>query len=402
MRGGGEEARTSRLQGILLVLTVAREDRLYLTRRYERFFGGVAYVTGWPQSELTLAACERRGVACLDAADRGGQRTGAYARLFRDVAAGEAPWLRAAWPPPRPPPDGVAVAHMDFWLQPVPFLRRLDRGALGSGAFWTLAAGLNAPPLGPPPAFSQHLRVYGKGCLSVAAARDERDWTWGHGVRDLALGALARANATLAEGSYDRVCASQADLFHVPRAAFGHAANAFAAFADVSHEVAVPTVIRGAAAALGGLRVDFLDCWGCSQSWANDPSIVASHACGHKLDLRLATVRDAWRRLLDVQVAKLHHRHVVEQPALEAALAALDAEADARKTAMDAPPEAPPKPCCRDRTHGCCRLPGVKQTACACVARDPPRPPGNGSSACASPRLVRSRVAVPRGRRRAR
>ena len=30
------------LHKILLVLTVARRDRFYLTRRYERFFGGVA------------------------------------------------------------------------------------------------------------------------------------------------------------------------------------------------------------------------------------------------------------------------------------------------------------------------------------------------------------------------
>ncbi len=30
------------LQKVLLVLTVARRDRFYLTRRYERFFGGVA------------------------------------------------------------------------------------------------------------------------------------------------------------------------------------------------------------------------------------------------------------------------------------------------------------------------------------------------------------------------
>ena len=30
------------LHKVLLVLTVARRDRFYLTRRYERFFGGVA------------------------------------------------------------------------------------------------------------------------------------------------------------------------------------------------------------------------------------------------------------------------------------------------------------------------------------------------------------------------
>ena len=183
------------LEELLLVLTVAREDRLHLTARYERFFGGVAYVV-WPRSDLQLAACASRGVACLAADDRTGARTGAYALLLADLASdARPPWLAAAWPRAAPP-AGVLVAHLDFWLQPRPLARRIDGGALSTEATWTLAAGLNAPPAGPPPA-PQHLRVYGKGCLDPHDAERERDWTWGHGVRELALGALAAANATL-------------------------------------------------------------------------------------------------------------------------------------------------------------------------------------------------------------
>ena len=37
-----EQRQHQPLQKVLLVLTVARRDRFYLTRRYERFFGGVA------------------------------------------------------------------------------------------------------------------------------------------------------------------------------------------------------------------------------------------------------------------------------------------------------------------------------------------------------------------------
>ena len=367
------------LEELLLVLTVAREDRLYLTARYARFFGGVAYVV-WPRSDLQLAACASRGVACLAADDRTGARTGAYALLLAALAAdARPPWLAAAWPRAAPP-AGVLVAHLDFWLQPRPLARRIDGGALSTEATWTLAAGLNAPPAGPPPA-PQHLRVYGKGCLDPRDAERERDWTWGHGVRELALGALSAANATLFP-TFSRICATHTDLFYVPRRAFAAAAAGCAAFCDVSHEVAVPTVLRAVAARLR-LREDFLDCWGCSQSWASDPSLVAGRLCGHKLDLRVAHVRDFWRDLLDAQAPR------ARDAALEARIAALDADQGARGDA-DWRAVAAPKPCCRDRTHGCCRVPGRDQTACACVARDPPRPPGAATSRCGG--AVSSRV----------
>ena len=386
------------LQKVLLVLTVARRDRFYLTRRYERFFGGVAYVI-WPQpgcgrvyhgragprqvpcAPLNATDCDAHGLGCL--VDRAGaeHRTPTYARLFADLAEADgadvfAPrkeWLRKAWRHTRAP-SGVLVAHMDFWLQPLAFQRRVAKGVLPSDAIWTLAAGLNAPPTGPPPE-PQHLRIYGKGCLSFEDLVNEQDWTWGHGVRDFAKAAAQELGTA-------EVCAAQADLFHAPRQAFSYLARAARVFGGVAHEVAAPTILRAAAAFLK-LRQVYLDCWGCTQSWCTDPKIFRRHACGHKLDLRQPWVRSAWRALLDAQARKLDAK---ASPATEAALRLLD------RGARDDPIVPPLKPCCRDRTHGCCRLPGAAQTACACVARDPGRPPANGTGACTRPDLVASVV----------
>ena len=142
------------LHKILLVLTVARRDRFYLTRRYERFFGGVAYVV-WPQpgcgrvyhgragprevscAPINATDCDAHGLGCL--VDRAGaeHRTPTYARLFADLAEADAAdvfaprkeWLRKAWRHTRAP-SGVLVAHMDFWLQPLAFQRRVARGVV--------------------------------------------------------------------------------------------------------------------------------------------------------------------------------------------------------------------------------------------------------------------------------
>ena len=136
------------LQKILLVLTVARRDRFYLTRRYERFFGGVADVI-WPQpwcgrvyhgkagprevacAPLNATDCDANGLGCL--VDQAGvqHRPLAYARLFADLAEADGghvfsprkEWLRKAWRYLRAP-SGVIVAHMDFWLQPLAFQAR--------------------------------------------------------------------------------------------------------------------------------------------------------------------------------------------------------------------------------------------------------------------------------------
>ena len=142
------------LHKVLLVLTVARRDRFYLTRRYERFFGGVAYVI-WPQpgcgrvyhgragprqvpcAPLNATDCDAHGLGCL--LDRAGaeHRTPTYARLFEDLAEADGAdvfsprkeWLRKAWRHTRAP-SGVLVAHMDFWLQPLAFQRRVARGVV--------------------------------------------------------------------------------------------------------------------------------------------------------------------------------------------------------------------------------------------------------------------------------
>ena len=129
------------LDEVLLVVTVALAERLHLTRRYERHFGGVAYLVfhgGVPRT-LTRAECERRRVGCLFA-DRGGRdaRMAAYAQLAaalakRQPGLADPAWLRLAWRRPVSP-RGAAVAHMDFWLQPNFFAAALASGALDADA----------------------------------------------------------------------------------------------------------------------------------------------------------------------------------------------------------------------------------------------------------------------------
>ncbi|KAH8054959.1 hypothetical protein JL722_8372 [Aureococcus anophagefferens] len=190
------------LDEVLLVVTVALAERLHLTRRYERHFGGVAYLVfhgGVPRT-LTRAECERRRVGCLFA-DRGGARRADARRRWR-----------AGAPPRRPGcasrgaarfARGAAVAHMDFGsshffaaalataaLTPrlraaksdIPNFKGSDLGRFPL-APWLLAAGLNRPP-GPPP--DDRFRVFARSCLRGAALDGDAEWTWGHNVRAVA------------------------------------------------------------------------------------------------------------------------------------------------------------------------------------------------------------------------
>ena len=204
-------------------------------------------------------------------------------------------WLRKAWRHTRAP-SGVLVAHMDFWLQPLAFQRRVAKGLLPSDAIWTLAAGLNAPPTGPPPA-PQHLRIYGKGCLSFEDLVNEQDWTWGHGVRDFAKEA-ARELGTAG------VRAAQADLFHAPRPAFfvpREGGSRLRRRRARGRRADDPS--RG-----GGVSETTLgSCWtaGAARSrGARTPRYFGGHACGPP-SWTYGGVRSAWRALLDAQAAKL-------------------------------------------------------------------------------------------------
>lgn len=66
-------------------------------------------------------------------------------------------------------------------------------------------------------------------------------------------------------GEVPAVCATQADFFYAPRAAFALLGAAARTFRAVAHEVAAPTILAAAARRLNVRRL-MLDCWGCTQS----------------------------------------------------------------------------------------------------------------------------------------
>ena len=143
---GRTASATEALRGTLLVSHQAFVERLYISRRYERWFGGVAYLvlpgtagrrrsheaTGATATVPSQDACDRYGVACF-LARRGAGRdpyVAAYAQLFGQLATfarrdEPPPWLRPHWRGTGGV-TGAVVAHLDFWLDPQSFAHRVD------------------------------------------------------------------------------------------------------------------------------------------------------------------------------------------------------------------------------------------------------------------------------------
>ena len=112
LAGSSTAAASETLRGTLLVSHQAFVERLYISRRYERWFGGVAYLvlpgtagrrrsheaTGATATVPSQDACDRYGVACF-LARRGAGRdpyVAAYAQLFGQLAT----FSRRDEPPP--------------------------------------------------------------------------------------------------------------------------------------------------------------------------------------------------------------------------------------------------------------------------------------------------------------
>ena len=146
LAGSSTAAASETLRGTLLVSHQAFVERLYISRRYERWFGGVAYLvlpgtagrrrsheaTGATATVPSQDACDRYGVACF-LARRGAGRdpyVAAYAQLFGQLATFSRrdeppPWLRPHWRGTGGV-TGAVVAHLDFWLDPQSFAHRVD------------------------------------------------------------------------------------------------------------------------------------------------------------------------------------------------------------------------------------------------------------------------------------
>ena len=375
---GRTAAATDALRNTLLVSHQAFVERLYISRRYERWFGGVAYLvlpgtagrrrsheaTGATATVPSQDACDRYGVACF-LARRGAGRdpyVAAYAQLFGQLATfarrdEPPPWLRPHWRGTGGV-TGAVVAHLDFWLDPQSFAHRVNTNALDLKRPWTLAAGLNRPPDDE----VREFRVFGRYCLGGEALAADREWTWGHDAKDQARRAWAASAPKRAKEP--EACAAWADLFYLPSPIFADFAQLCGTQFKFHHEVSVPTALRFLEVEGRAPAPQFLDCWGCSQAWAKDPAVIDQHACGHRLDLGQRHVRDAFRHRLD-------RRPFARDPVLESQIYELDAEQggawDGKSLYWETERNL-------DRwTNGCCRLPSANQTACGCVGRDPPR-----------------------------
>ena len=212
LAGSSTAAASETLRGTLLVCHQTFVERLYISRRYERWFGGVAYLvlpgtagrrrsheaTGATATVPSQDACDRYGVACF-LARRGAGRdpyVAAYAQLFGQLATFSRrdeppPWLRPHWRGTGGV-TGAVVAHLDFWLDPQSFAHRVNTNALDLKRPWTLAAGLNRPP----DDAVREFRVFGRYCLGGEALDVDREWTWGHDAKDQARRAWAASAPT--------------------------------------------------------------------------------------------------------------------------------------------------------------------------------------------------------------
>lgn len=104
----------NKLMRMNLVMTHARSDRLFLSRRYERVFMSTVYLN-WEGEGLTQAECLEHQVACV----------------FGETAADGYRHLNVTG-------DGVLFLKLDTWLQPVPF----SASSLSLDRPWVLAAGM--------------------------------------------------------------------------------------------------------------------------------------------------------------------------------------------------------------------------------------------------------------------
>ena len=378
LAGGSTAAASETLRGTLLVCHQAFVERLYISRRYERWFGGVAYLvlpgtagrrrsheaTGATATVPAPEACDRFQIACFFARRGAGRDpyVAAYAQLFGQLATfarrdEPPPWLRPHWRG-KGGVTGAVVAHLDFWLDPPSFAHRVATNALDLKRPWTLAAGLNRPPDDK----VREVRVFGRYCLGGTELEEDREWTWGHDAKSKATSAWA-----LSEPKHSKepeACAAWADLFYLPFSMFAAFAELCGTHFKFHHEVAVPTALRFLEVEGRAPAPQFLNCWGCSQAWAKDPAVVNQHACGHRLDLGRRHVRDAFRY-------RLAMRPFARDAVLESQIYELDAEQggpwDGKSLYWETARGL-------DKwTSGCCRLPSVNQTACGCVGRDPPR-----------------------------
>merc|ERR1712232_624537 len=138
-----------------------------------------------------------------------------------------------------------------------------------------------------------------------------KEWMWvGNGGppqlarRNAAMEAIRRLPAfeTMDKETY---CGGWSDAYYVPARAWPAWSSIMKVVGDnnIMNEVGLPLGFQSMAfAGCAGkpCQVDlFPDCWGGCCSTARDPVILEEQLCGHKMDLRSYTIRNALRNLWD-------------------------------------------------------------------------------------------------------
>lgn len=160
----------------------------------------------------------------------------------------------------------VLFSHADMWVNLSLLVRSLRTSSLPE----TMTPGDGLRKIG-----------FGGGvlrdrCLTPAALNTSDEWYWWWGAKEKCRRALARTGIT-------ECCYAWADLVYLPRQVHRTFREAVDAFADVFHEVAIPTILR-ALDRSGQARWRTASCEGscCSRVVAVSPAA----ACSHRIDLR--------------------------------------------------------------------------------------------------------------------
>lgn len=262
------------LRSTVLCLHQAFVERLHISRRYERWFGGVVYLmlpgtagrkrgheaTGETATVASRETCAKYNVACFFARHaEGSPHMAAYSQLFGQLAQFARhdmppPWLRPYWHGEHGV-TGAVVAHLDFWLDPPSFEHRIRTMELDLRRPWMLAAGLNRPHSDGVAEY----RVFGRSCLAGQALETDTEWNWGHDAKG-----VVRAWAAAAPSTAPEACAAWADFFYVPSQVFADfALRCGKHFKNTQHEVSVPTVLRLLEVEGEAPTPQYIDCWGC-------------------------------------------------------------------------------------------------------------------------------------------
>jgi hypothetical protein len=196
--------------------------------------------------------------------------------------------------------DGLLTCHMDFLIKPSALL--LDMGGHSSlDQIWQLGHGLTY----------KEKEIQAPLCFSDKASFDADDsWFWWSGKDGAWDSALNARQQVFGQDSTNKntICGGWSDLFYLPKATFNTFLQLTPHFADVMHEIALPTIINMLQQEAGFATRTPIECAGnCCALMSRGQrdtgtETIETAACGHKIDLINETVRNAWSSTMQDEV----------------------------------------------------------------------------------------------------